>query len=145
MKIFTTPGTANSVGANKVNEKDAGEFDSKMSEKKSATDIKNKLKGLLERIDVQATRLSKRLSIEDLREYKKLIKEFLDVAVSNSYSFTKERLLDHRGRHRIFGLVKKVNEELESLTGELLKSEKNRIGILSKMDDIRGLLVDVAA
>jgi uncharacterized protein YaaR (DUF327 family) len=36
-----------------------------------------------------------------------------------------------------------VNEELEDLTKEVLKEEKDNLKILRSMEDIRGLLLDI--
>ena len=39
--------------------------------------------------------------------------------------------------------VEKVNQTLDELAAELLKEEKDHITILSKIDEIRGLLLDI--
>lgn len=144
MKIVSNATLLNIKSTERVDEGLVDDFESRMGQKREVKDIKQKLKGLLERIDLQASKLEKRLSIEDLKEYKKLVSEFMNEAISHSYQFNKERILDHRGRHRVFGLIKKINEELETLTKEVLKTEKSRIGILAKLDDIRGMLIDIA-
>lgn len=128
-----------------VSGKKQNDFYNKYLEKKQTSDVKQRLKNLLERIDIQAQRLSSSLTVSDLKEYKRLVSEFLNIAVSNSHKFSKERFLDTKGRFRFFCLVKKVNEEIDSLTNEVMKKEKNRIDILSKLYDIRGILVDIIA
>jgi len=128
-----------------VSEKKQNEFHNKYLEKKEYTDVKQKLKNLLERIDIQAQRLSSSLTVSELKEYKRLVSEFLNIAVNNSHKFSKERFLDTKGRFRFFCLVRKINEEIDSLTNEVMKKEKNRIDILSKLYDIRGMLVDIMA
>jgi uncharacterized protein YaaR (DUF327 family) len=52
-------------------------------------------------------------------------------------------LLDRRGRHRVYALVVKIDEELDNLTEEILSSEKDNLAILQKLDDIRGMLLDL--
>jgi uncharacterized protein YaaR (DUF327 family) len=39
--------------------------------------------------------------------------------------------------------VRLVNQELDELAQELIKNEKNHIAILDKIDQIRGLLLDI--
>ena len=51
--------------------------------------------------------------------------------------------MDRRGRHRIYSTVKKINKNLEELTQEILKSEKDHLKILAKIEDIRGLILDI--
>ena len=57
--------------------------------------------------------------------------------------FYKENSLDRRGRHRVYSLVKKVDKELDELTKDFLDIEGNRIKILQRLDDIKGMLLDV--
>ena len=105
--------------------------------------VKEKLNYLLTDIDKQSEKLGNKLYISDLVKYKNLVKEFLDFAVRNTYHFSKESFLDRRGRHRVFSIVKEVDQELEKLTQQFLSDEKDSIKILKKMDDIRGLLIDI--
>lgn len=137
----------NNLGATmtgKVGDNSEGSFDQTLAGHRS-TNIKEKLKGLLERIDIQGKRLSDKMDLSELKEYKRLISEFLNIAVNSSHRFSKEHYLDSRGRHRVYAIVKKVDEELESLTNSLLKNEKNTIGVLGKIDNIRGMLIDIMA
>lgn len=98
---------------------------------------------LLDEINKQGEKLGAKVDIRDLKLYKQLISEFLHETVNNSHMFFKENMLDRRGRHRVWAVVKKVNEELEKLTQEVLKEEKDNLKILKCMEDIRGLLLDI--
>jgi uncharacterized protein YaaR (DUF327 family) len=123
----------------------SNEFGQKMDSKRAAGDFREKLKNLLERIDQQAAKLSERLDIGELKRYRTLVAEFIDISVRHSSQYEKEQTLDGRGRRRIFGIVKKLDVELENLTREVLKSQKDNLGVLAKLDDIRGMLVDMMA
>lgn len=107
--------------------------------------IRDQLKILYQKIESQSGKLQDKVFIEDLVQYKKLVKEFLDVTVNNSHVFYKENSLDRRGRHRVYSLVKKVDNELDELTKDFLDIENNRIKILKRLDDIKGLLLDILA
>lgn len=102
-----------------------------------------RLKELMDGITQQGEKLAKKNDIRELKIYKKLISEFLDEAVSNSHKFSKQSFLDRRGRHRVYAVIKRVNEELELLTQDVLKEEKDNIKILQRLDDIRGLILDI--
>lgn len=112
-------------------------------DKATSSDVKEKLSLLLKKIDVQADKFSKNIDISELLVYKKLVSEFLRESVDSMVKFSKNSFLDRRGRHRIYAIVKKVNRELEELTEEVLSKEKNNINILKKLDDIRGLILDI--
>ena len=105
--------------------------------------IREQLKVLYNKIETQSDKLQNRLFIEDLIQYRKLVREFLDISVNNSHVFYKENSLDRRGRHRVYSLVKKVDQELDELTKDFLDIEGNRIKILQRLDDIKGMLLDV--
>ena len=133
------------MGSNQTAEADNDAFGQRMGRKRAEGDFKSKLKNLLERIDQQAQKLSERLDIAELKRYRTLVTEFIDISVRNSSEYQREHTLDGKGRHRIFGIVKKIDIELENLTRDVLNSQKDYIGVLAKLEDIRGLLVDIIA
>ena len=63
--------------------------------------------------------------------------------VSHSHKFSRENFLDKHGRHRVYGIVKQVNQALDELAEELMNEEQDHLAILSKIDEIRGLLLDI--
>ena len=101
------------------------------------------LRQMAKDIEKQGKHLSEHVDIADLKTYRRLVMEFLDVAVRGSSKFSKESFLDRRGRHRVFATVKTINEKLELLTQEVLNSERDHIEILGKIEDIRGLILDM--
>jgi uncharacterized protein len=118
------------------------EFLTKMENIKS-DQVREHLEGLYTKIVSQSEKIGDRLHLNEVIQYKHLVREFLDIAVKNSHQFSKQNFLDRRGRHRVYCIVKNVDRELESLTKEFLKQEVDRIGILKKLDDIRGMLLDI--
>lgn len=108
-------------------------------------DLKNKLNSMLETITSQGDKLAKHMDISDMRKYRESIKEFMNEIVTHSHKFSRENFLDRRGRHRVYGIVKLVDQNLDDLAQELLKDEKNHLNILGKIDEIRGLLLDMLA
>ncbi|MCL2163661.1 MAG: YaaR family protein [Oscillospiraceae bacterium] len=105
--------------------------------------IVERLRALADGIIEQGKKLSDKIDIKELRLYKKMIAGFLDEAVGNSRKFSKQSYLDRRGRHKVYAVIKKVNEELDELTKEVLNGEKDRIMILKRLDDIKGLILDI--
>ena len=101
------------------------------------------LEELVNQITRQGEKMNKKIDIKELIAYKKLISEFLNSALGNSRKFSKQSLLDRRGRHKVYALVKKINEELDQLTQDVMNEEKDNIGILKRVEDIRGLILDM--
>lgn len=101
------------------------------------------LQNMAKDIIKQGERLSDKVDISELKAYKRMISEFLNEAIRSFARFSKESFMDRRGRHRLYATVKKVNTELEVLTEEILKSERDHLKIIGKIEDIRGLILDM--
>jgi len=112
------------------------------------TDVSNnmyiaRLSEMKNEIDLQGERLANRTDVQEFEKYRKLIRIFLDEIVSNGYTFSKEDAYASRGKHRYIATVKVVDEKLEELAKEVVKEHADKIEILDKLDDIRGLLLDL--
>ncbi|MCL1925400.1 MAG: YaaR family protein [Defluviitaleaceae bacterium] len=108
-----------------------------------AEGLKERLSKLIGDITAQSERINKHMSINDLKHYRTLISSFINEIVTNGHEFSRENFLDRRGRHRVYGIVRKINEDLDTLAEELLSSEKNALSILDKTGQIQGLLMDL--
>lgn len=106
-------------------------------------ELQTKLQTLMEEITMQGEKLSKRRDVKDMRHYRGLVKEFLNEVVTHSHAFSRENFLDRRGRHRVYGIIRLVDENLDQLAQELMKDEKDNLAILNKIGEIRGLLLDI--
>lgn len=106
-------------------------------------ELQARLQTLMEDITMQGEKISKRRDIKDMKRYRGLIKEFLNEVVTHSHTFTRENFLDRRGRHRVYGIIRLIDENLDELAQELMKDEKDNIAILNKIGEIRGLLLDI--
>lgn len=107
-------------------------------------ELKEKLSGLMKDIEEQGNKIAKHMDIRDMKRYRNLVKEFMNEVAANSHEFSRENFLDRRGRHRVYGIIKEVDKSLDELAEELLKDEKDNLAILGKIDDIRGMLLDIS-
>ena len=105
--------------------------------------LSERLSGMMQEITMQGEKLGKHMDVRDMKHYRRLIQEFMNEIVNRSHKFSRENFLDRRGRHRVYGMIKRVNVVLDELAGELIKEEKDTLAILSKVDEIRGLLLDI--
>lgn len=106
-------------------------------------ELQARLNTLMEEITMQGDKLAKRRDVKDMKHYRSLVKEFLNEVVTRSHSFSRENFLDRRGRHRVYGIIRLVDENLDQLAQELMKDEKDNLAILNKIGEIRGLLLDI--
>lgn len=129
--------------APKNNEKTNDEFRFTLVKNIEDNELQEKLSSLMKDIEEQGARIAKHMDIKDMKKYRTTIKEFMNEIVSRSHEFSRENFLDRRGRHRVYGIVRQVDKNLDELAEELLKDEKDNLAILGKIDDIRGLLLDI--
>ncbi len=106
-------------------------------------ELQARLTTLMEEITMQGDKLAKKRDVRDMKRYRGLIKEFMNEIVNRSHSFSRENFLDRKGRHRVYGIIRLVDENLDELAKELMKEEKDHLAILSKIGEIRGLLLDI--
>ena len=106
-------------------------------------ELQARLNSLMEEITMQGNKLAKKRDIKDMKKYRGLIKEFMNEIVSRSHSFSRENFLDRKGRHRVYGIIRLVDENLDELAQELMKDEQDHLTILNKIGEIRGLLLDI--
>ena len=107
--------------------------------------LAERLNLMMEEIVMQGDKIVKRMDVRDMRRYRTLIKEFMNEIVNRSHKFSRENFLDRRGRHRVYGIIRLVDEKLDELAQELVNEETDKIAILARVDEIRGLLLDIFA
>lgn len=128
---------------NPVKSKDTNDNFSFTLNKLDESNLSERLRLILDDIDAVGSNLTKHMDISDMKKYRGLITNFINEVVTNSYEFKRENFLDRRGRHRVYGIVKQVNKDLDDLAKQLLEKEKNCLSILEKVGEIAGLLLDL--
>lgn len=123
-------------------EKNRADFLEKFKSIKSES-VKDELENIFKKITEQSDKIGDKVYLKDILEYKKLVKEFLNVATSNSQKFSNENFLDRKGRFRNYSIVKTVDRELDNLTKDFIAGQIDHKGILERMDSIRGMLIDI--
>ena len=107
--------------------------------------LAERLNLMMQEIVMQGDKIVKRMDVRDMRRYRTLIKDFMNEIVNRSQKFSRENFLDRRGRHRVYGIIRLVDEKLDELAQALVSDECDKIAILAKVDEIRGLLLDILA
>lgn len=134
---------ANRVDTTKQNKAVDDSFKFTLLSNIEEADLQAKVGALLNEISEQGKKISKHTDVRDMKRYRELIKGFLNEVVFRSHKFSRENFLDRRGRHRVYGIVRLIDQNLDELAEELLKEEKDNIMILSKVGEIKGLLLDI--
>lgn len=111
--------------------------------KKRENLIHEKMIKMMQDIEDQGKLLVESRTIEDLKKYKKLVKEFMEDAVNNGLKLEDQRGFNRRGRTKVYKIVKEVDKKLLDLTNAVLEKEKKGLDILNLVGEIKGLLINV--
>ncbi len=120
MKVNEVSGVTQTQEVNQTKPTDDG-FKFTLASAIDDAELKEKLSGLMDEITEQGKKISEHMDIRDMKKYRSLVKDFMNEVVNRSHKFSRENFLDRRGRHRVYGLVKLVDKNLDELAGELVK------------------------
>lgn len=104
---------------------------------------KKALEEALGEIDEKAKALAEERTISNLLEYKDLIRGFIEQVVNEGLEIVERRGFTKTGRTKIMRTVSEIDKKLVDLTDLIIKREKKEIGILEKVGQIQGLLIDL--
>ncbi|MCS7463226.1 YaaR family protein [Paenibacillus doosanensis] len=102
------------------------------------------LQRILQQIHLQGDRLSRSMTVRELRQYKHLVKQFLEETARRGVQLRNTRGWDRRGRSKRYKLLEEVDQHLLALADDLLESEQGRMELLHKIGEIRGMLINLA-
>ena len=142
MKINEVSGVVQTQEVNQTKPTDDG-FKFTLASAIDDAELKEKLSGLMDEITEQGKKISEHMDIRDMKKYRSLVKDFMNEVVNRSHKFSRENFLDKRGRHRVYGIIRLIDENLDELAQELVKDEQDNLAILNKIGEIKGLLLDI--
>ena len=131
------------VQQSEANQASDGTFKFILASNIAEEELQVRLSSMMEEITRQGDKLSKKMDVRDMKRYRGLIKDFMNEVVNRSHKFSRENFLDKKGRHRVYGIIRQVDDTLDELAKELMKDEKDHLSILGKIGEIRGLLLDI--
>jgi uncharacterized protein YaaR (DUF327 family) len=98
----------------------------------------------LKEIDELGTRLGQTFSLADLKRYRQAISGLLKDLTTNMVQVRTDMEWDSQAwEHRTLVTVRTVDQELEKLTQMVVAQEQDRLGILAKIGEIKGMLLDL--
>jgi hypothetical protein len=122
-----------------VEQKSFSEFMNNQEERPSDEELAERIK----QIQLQGDRLSKSMTVRNLRTYKMMIKKFLEDTVRRGVSMKDVTAIDRRGRGKLHKIIDEIDTHLLEMADELLNSEQGRVQLLYRVGEIRGLLINI--
>ncbi|WP_183184153.1 YaaR family protein [Anoxybacteroides voinovskiense] len=132
---------------NRVEKKDDAPTESvsftEVMHKKKNDVLFERFQTMAQEIEAQGKKLAESQTVEDLKKYKKLVKQFLDDAVKNGLQLEEQRGFSRGGRTRIYKIVKEVDKKLIDLTNAVLQKEQKGLDLLGLIGEIQGLIINI--
>ncbi|MGB6409089.1 MAG: YaaR family protein [Planococcus donghaensis] len=126
------------VSGNKTNEI----FSNAM--KKSQSKLQNdSFNQLMSRVDIQGQKLTNQRTLENVINYKQAIKQFVSETVRYGLHLSDEQSLTSGGGMNSQQIIKVIDKKLIEIQDQILDNEKEGIGTLDLVGEIRGLLVNL--
>ncbi|MBS8265788.1 DUF327 family protein [Mesobacillus boroniphilus] len=137
-----TKASVNKTGMKEQVAKDSISFSEVVSQRR--TDVTfERLSKKMKEIEDQGKKLVDTRSVENLKKYKKLVKDFMEDAVKNGLELKEHRGFSQRGSSKVYKLVKEVDSKLIDLTNNILDKEKKGIDLLGLVGEIEGMLINI--
>jgi uncharacterized protein YaaR (DUF327 family) len=98
---------------------------------------------LMARIEEKGEFLARKMTVEHLRDYKKLVRQFVEEAVQYGLELKDKQGFNLRGRSKNYKIVEEIDQKLVEVTNKVVGQEKNGIHILSLVGEIKGLMINL--
>ena len=127
-----------------------------IEEKIASMPIEEAVVFLKDRVDIAGDKLSESQSTENIAEFKNSVRDFIKFVVNNNYNvttkrrnvmvpsrgnyFSNYRLPRHKKNPRV--QIEVLNTKIDELAKFTLKNQQDRLVMLGKINEIKGLIVD---
>lgn len=106
-------------------------------------DYKKRFNRLFDDLTSLAENLLGKINISSFERYRFYLKELLQEATKNAYVLSSEYVTDANGRRRVFATIQIIDDKLDELAKDMLNENNDKINYLSRVDEIRGLIMDM--
>ncbi len=112
---------------------------------------------LKDALDIAADKLEEKQTAENFREFRKTVSQFFKYIEKNNFEVTKKKRLRSRMtvKKSVYNTVKRmpdpycqikiVNQRLDEMASMILQNHADKISMLNKIGEIKGLIVDFFA
>ncbi len=105
--------------------------------------VRERLDTLLDYVDQYGEKLKETMDKKDLQAYKEQVKEFLKI-IQKEFARTKQSFSwDNQGNLKTYMIIEKINNQMEKLQEEFIQDQADVLEVVRRIDEIRGLLLDL--
>ncbi|MFN2364091.1 MAG: YaaR family protein [Halarsenatibacteraceae bacterium] len=105
--------------------------------------VRERLDTLLDYVDQYGEKLKETMDKKNLQAYKEQVKEFLKI-IQKEFARTKQSFSwDNQGNLKTYMIIEKINNQMEKLQEEFIQDQADVLEVVRRIDEIRGLLLDL--
>ena len=119
-----------------------GAFQQQMNDREQQN-YRARITNLFHEIRENAPRLLERRDLAVFEEYRMQIAELMEEILHHAYLFEPVDVRDGSGRRKVFATVTVVDQKLKELGDELLVENGPQLDLLGRVDEIRGMILDL--
>ncbi len=112
-------------------------------ESASHQQAKKVLEELLVKIDDHGKILMGSPIYENLLVYRELVQTFMRKALRDIYRINTTTSTKKLGSKKVYFIIEKINQNIALLTEEVISSQANPIKLAERLDELKGLLIDL--
>ncbi len=106
-------------------------------------DAEAALEDLLDEVNESGERLHESQSLENIKGFREAVRRFLSYVMKRALEVTEHVSGSNILKRKKFTLVDVIDRKLESLAGAVLAGQADQMEILRRIDEIKGLIVDL--
>jgi len=100
------------------------------------------LNELIKQIDMQGRAVVALPTYENFTKYKNLVSAFINKAIE-AYQVKEEVIKKDKYCHKVYLIIEEIDKKLSELAKSILNSQIEAISLLAKINEIKGLLLDM--
>lgn len=104
---------------------------------------RSRVAALFDEINEQADGIIENIDMATFERYRRLIASLIGEVTSNAYCLDLEYVLDPSGRRRVYETISTIDKKLEALAADILNRNSKHIDYICRVDEIRGLVMDM--
>lgn len=101
------------------------------------------LQYLLDQVHTAGEELKEKPFQEQILHYKEAVRNFIKYVVDNTYSVEEKISGTNILKRKKFTIIQVIDKKLDQLAAGILAGQASQIQILSKLDEIKGLLINL--
>lgn len=107
-------------------------------------ETKERMFSMIDDIDELKKKLEEQLTLKNLHEYKENVRQFINYYSENELNVEQKTVQDGRTyANKKYTVIEAINEKVDSMTDDLMQTNRGHLELLSKMGEINGLIINL--